>query len=223
MKGLRKSLVSESGAVEGRLNLPPFPTTRFWALPSRKKVCLSHSGPFGHLDGEGEDGRYGNQGRRSGNVVLCWRRRVDRGSARHPCKRDHRRSSRARSRVDTRCARRMALSPRQHLAGGWEARSARRPAPLTLASKRQTLSLFGNTRQSAGADPSFVGLRLGEEAADERARWQESRVSDALEACTSLLGQTDRTGPTSGHDGRQGGTRMRRPLLLRRSGESAGA
>jgi hypothetical protein len=89
-------------------------------------LCVSLTASFW----EGEDGRYGNQGRRSGNVVLCWRRRVDRGSARHPCKRDHRRSSRARSRVDTRCARRMALSPGQHLAGGWEAprRSARRPA-----------------------------------------------------------------------------------------------
>jgi hypothetical protein len=76
-------------------------------------LCVSLTASFW----EGEDGRYGNQGRRSGNVVLCWRRRVDRGSARHPCKRDHRRSSRARSRVDTRCSRRMALSPGQHLAG----------------------------------------------------------------------------------------------------------
>src|SRR5881397_3328460 len=66
-------------------------------------LCVSLTASFW----EGEDGRYGNQGRRSGNVVLCWRRRVD-----------------------TRCARRMALSPGQHLAGGWEAprRSARRPA-----------------------------------------------------------------------------------------------
>lgn len=35
MRGLRRYLVSESGAVEGRLNLRPFPTTRFWALPSK--------------------------------------------------------------------------------------------------------------------------------------------------------------------------------------------
>jgi len=77
-------------------------------------------------------------------VVLCWRRRVDRGSARHPCKRHHRRSSRARGRSDTRCARRMAFSPGWHLAGGWAARvsppgrravafpGSRAPEPIAL-------------------------------------------------------------------------------------------
>jgi hypothetical protein len=50
MRGLRRYLVSESGAVEGRLNLRPFPTTQFWALPSKSNRPPS-SRLFSPLDG----------------------------------------------------------------------------------------------------------------------------------------------------------------------------
>jgi hypothetical protein len=144
-------------------------------------LCVSLTASFW----EGKDRRYGNQGRSSGNVVLCWCRRVSRGSARHPCERDHRRSSRAGSRVDTRCARRMALSSGQHLAGGWEApqRSSRRSAfPIRKAGDaedRMQLNRFACLSGKEGLAFYVPRTKMGRPAHDNSGRNPES--ADHLE------------------------------------------
>jgi hypothetical protein len=65
-------------------------------------------------------------------------------------------------------------------------RSARRPAPLTLAGERQRLSLFGKTNTVGRRCPSFVGLRLGEEPPMRDPGCRESRVSGGLAVTASV-------------------------------------
>ena len=103
--------------------------------------------------------------RRSGNVVLSGGRRADRASTRRPCKRDHRRSSRARGRVGARCARGVvALAPGQHLAAGsrsgvaWGVARGRTAWGHSARAPRPQLGLFASYRRGdGGSNPRVSG------------------------------------------------------------------